>query len=282
MGRLYWLKLKRDFFKRHDMVILNAAEKGSELVLIFLKLMAESLDHDGRLRFSDSVPYTPQYLSYVVGTDEKTMEYALETYKSLELIELLEDGTLYIPMVKDVTISQEDNPNANRQRRYRDAKRMEKEVPRYGGVMDTLLEVTGCVTKDNESIEYRDKSIEYRDKIDNTSNEVLSKEKINKREKRFVKPTVEEIKAYCEERGNGIDAERFYDFYESKDWYVGKNRMHDFKACIRNWERREKKDNVQAGYITDGKGYKYMVNDETVKEADDPLEDMNSILGGDL
>ena len=57
--------------------------------------------------------------------------------------------------------------------------------------------------------------------------------------KKFSKPTLEEINQYCLERNNGINAEAFYDFYESKDWYVGKNKMKDWKACVRTWERRE-------------------------------------------
>lgn len=54
---------------------------------------------------------------------------------------------------------------------------------------------------------------------------------------RFVKPTVEEIRSYCQERNNGIDPERFFDFYESKGWVVGKQPMKDWKACIRTWEK---------------------------------------------
>jgi len=56
---------------------------------------------------------------------------------------------------------------------------------------------------------------------------------------RFIKPTLAEIKAYCKERGNTVDAEAFYDFYESKGWMIGKNKMKDFKAAIRQWEKRE-------------------------------------------
>lgn len=58
-------------------------------------------------------------------------------------------------------------------------------------------------------------------------------------QKRFVKPTIEEISSYCAERGNGIDAQRFYDFYESKGWRVGNQRMKDWKACVRTWEQRQ-------------------------------------------
>ena len=58
--------------------------------------------------------------------------------------------------------------------------------------------------------------------------------------KTFKKPTLNEIQEYCTERNNGINANAFYDFYESKNWYVGKNKMKDWKACVRTWEQREK------------------------------------------
>jgi len=60
--------------------------------------------------------------------------------------------------------------------------------------------------------------------------------------KYFTKPSVFEIKFYCEERKNNINAESFYDFYESKGWKVGKSKMKDWKAAVRNWERRDKKN----------------------------------------
>ena len=56
---------------------------------------------------------------------------------------------------------------------------------------------------------------------------------------RFKKPTVIEIANYCLERSNNIDAETFFDFYESKDWKVGKTKMKDWKACVRTWEKRK-------------------------------------------
>ena len=54
----------------------------------------------------------------------------------------------------------------------------------------------------------------------------------------FKKPTLDEVKEYCLERKNGINPQHFIDFYESKGWMVGKNKMKDWKACIRTWEKR--------------------------------------------
>jgi len=58
----------------------------------------------------------------------------------------------------------------------------------------------------------------------------------------FKKPTLDEVKNYCILRKNNIDSEAFIDFYESKDWLIGKNKMKDWKACVRTWENREKKN----------------------------------------
>lgn len=54
---------------------------------------------------------------------------------------------------------------------------------------------------------------------------------------RFAPPTLEEVRAYCMERGNGVDPQKFVDFYESKGWMIGKNKMKDWKAAVRTWER---------------------------------------------
>lgn len=58
--------------------------------------------------------------------------------------------------------------------------------------------------------------------------------------KRFYPPTLDEVKQYCEERNNNIDPMAFIDFYSSKGWMIGKNRMKDWKAAVRTWERKRK------------------------------------------
>jgi hypothetical protein len=65
--------------------------------------------------------------------------------------------------------------------------------------------------------------------------------------KKFVKPSIEEIRAYCRERENTINAERFFDFYQSKGWKVGNQPMKDWRAAVRTWERSE---NARSGSNT--------------------------------
>ena len=59
----------------------------------------------------------------------------------------------------------------------------------------------------------------------------------NAPQNRFIKPTLEEVKQYCVERDNGVDAQRWFDYYSSNGWKVGKNPMKDWKAAVRTWER---------------------------------------------
>ena len=66
--------------------------------------------------------------------------------------------------------------------------------------------------------------------------------KRDSRAARFTPPTVEDVAAYVSEKGYHVNAERFVSFYQQKGWMVGKNRMKDWKAAVRNWETRWKDD----------------------------------------
>lgn len=80
---------------------------------------------------------------------------------------------------------------------------------------------------------------------DNYEEESKKESKPKKERTRFVPPTVEEVRAYCQERVNSVDPERFVDFYSSKGWKVGVNAMKDWKAAVRTWERSEDRKGPQ-------------------------------------
>lgn len=73
-----------------------------------------------------------------------------------------------------------------------------------------------------------------------------------KKEKKFLPPTVGEVTDYCKERRNAVDPEQFVDFYQAKGWMVGKNKMSDWKAAVRTWERNNKdhteKEQIEIDY----------------------------------
>lgn len=64
---------------------------------------------------------------------------------------------------------------------------------------------------------------------------------------RFIPPTIEEIKQYCKERNNDVDTVKFFNFYTSKGWMVGKNKMKDWKAAIITWEKPKEKGELNFG-----------------------------------
>lgn len=98
--------------------------------------------------------------------------------------------------------------------------------------------------------------------IDNTNNNINN----NISGKRFKPPTVDEVKAYCIERQNNVDAERFIDYYTANGWKVGKNTMKDWKAAVRTWERN--------GYSAKGKVGANGVRLADHKPDDDGLDDI--------
>lgn len=97
-------------------------------------------------------------------------------------------------------------------------------------------------SRDSDSDTEIDSEIEPEIGID--SERLRSGESKSRTRKRFTPPTVEEVKAYCFERNNKVDAERFVDYYTANGWKVGKNPMKDWKAAVRNWERKDPPDNV--------------------------------------
>ena len=213
--KYYWLKLKRDFFKRHDIRIIEEMPNGKEYILFYLKLLLESIDHEGALRFSETVPYNEQMLSVITNTNIDIVRSAMKMFIELKMMDILDDKTIFMAEVDKLIGS--ESWSAERVRRHRERQ--------------NLLQCNTTVTSCNEEIDIeKDKEID--------------KEKESKKKdspKRFVPPSLDEVQAYCTERGNGIDAEAFIDFYTSKNWYVGKTKMTDWKAAVRTWESRNKK-----------------------------------------
>jgi predicted phage replisome organizer len=96
----YWLKLKRDFFKRHDIRIIEAMQNGKDYVLFYMKLLLESIDHEGMLRFSDTIPYNEDMLSTITNTNIDIVRTAIKIFRELEMMEILDDGTIYMQEIQ--------------------------------------------------------------------------------------------------------------------------------------------------------------------------------------
>ena len=218
--KYFWLRLKKDFFKRHDIQIIESMPDGKEYVLFYLKLLCESIDHKGMLRFSDDIPYNNDMLATITNTQKEIACDALKHFVDLGLVEVLEDGTFYLKQVESMTGCETEW--AEKKRQYREKLKTEK-----GQSEDKPRTKKGHVRQE----------IEIEKEID-----IDIKESREKKRKRFVPPTLEDVKAYCKERNNDVDAQRFFDYYEQGGWKDSKgNPVKNWKQKLITWENKQPK-----------------------------------------
>lgn len=136
--KYYWLKLKRDFFKRHDIRIVEAMPNGKDYILFYLKLLLESIDHEGTLRFSETIPYNEHMLSVVTNTNIDTVKSAMDLFIELNMMTVFDDQTIYMNEVDKLIGS--ETANAERVRKHRALK-------------SEVLHCNALVTKCNTEIE---------------------------------------------------------------------------------------------------------------------------------
>lgn len=120
--KFYWLKLKRDFFKRHDVRIIEEMPNGKDYILFYLKLLLESIDHEGELRFSDTIPYNEQMLSVITNTNIDIVRSAMKVFVELNMIEIFDDQTIYMAEVQKLIGS--ETAGAERVRKHRQNRKL--------------------------------------------------------------------------------------------------------------------------------------------------------------
>lgn len=264
--KYFWLKLRRDFFKRHDIRILKAMDNGEAIVLFYIELLAESVDHEGALRYSPSKPYTPDMLAVIFDTNAAFVGEALEVLEAAELIKTEEDGTIVLPKALELIGNEADNDNARRQARFRERKRLEKPQDVTNSVTDNVTSnvthnvtdnVTECygvtdsnksvVTKNNESkrkSKSKEIELEYKRESIERENDTAAAVIPSPSNPRFVPPSPDDILNYMTDysvkRGLTVDvvreAEKFFNHFSSNGWKVsGRAPMKDYKAAASNW-----------------------------------------------
>ena len=119
--KYYWLKLKRDFFKRHDVRIIEEMPNGKDYILFYLKLLLESIDHEGELRFSETIPYNEQMLSVITNTNIDIVRSAMKVFVELKMVDIFDDSTIYMTEVQKLVGS--ETKGAARVRRHRETQK---------------------------------------------------------------------------------------------------------------------------------------------------------------
>jgi len=117
MATYYYLKLPEDFFDKHYIKIIKKLPDGNEFLIFLLKLYVESVPHAATLRFSDDLPYTNQMLANITDTDPAIVDKAMDFFKSMKIIEIMDDGTIWLPMADKLIGKETDAAKRMRERR---------------------------------------------------------------------------------------------------------------------------------------------------------------------
>lgn len=210
--RYYWLKLQENYFDNLHIKKLRRLAGGDTYMVIYLKMQLASIRTGGVLEYQGIEDDFASELALSLDEDVENIRVVLMFLESCNLIEE-NDRNEFLLIEASENIGSESS-SAERVRRFRQNKQE---------ALHCNTDVTAC----NGSVTI-DIDIEK------------DKEKDKNKSKRFIPPTVEEVKAYCKERGNSVDAEKFVNYYASKGWVVGKNSpMKNWQACVRTWEKNE-------------------------------------------
>lgn len=125
--KYYWLKLPRNFFGKHYIKILRAKENGELLVLFYMWMLTEAIDHKGRLRYSEDIPYDEEMLAEASGFALHIVTQALQQFTKLQLVITESDGTLFMP--KSIEMVGSESASAQRVREYRERKNSKEKKP---------------------------------------------------------------------------------------------------------------------------------------------------------
>lgn len=233
VAEVKWIKLVTDLFDNRKIKQIEVLPEGDAIIVIWMKLLclAGNINDSGYVYFTNEIPYTDQMLSTQFNRPLTTIQLALKTFEQFGMIEIIDDM---------LRISNwEKYQSVDKMAEIREYNRLAKQRSRE---KQKLLNDVNDMSMTSQPCQGTDIDIDIEEDIDidiDTNNNTKGKTK----RKRFVKPTVEDIRAYCVERNNNVNPERFYNYYESNGWMVGKNKMKNWKAAVLTWEDNQKKGN---------------------------------------
>ena len=164
------MKLKEDFFDTEEMIVLEGMKDGYIYSNILLKLYLKSLKTNGRLMLRDLIPYNAEMIANITRHNVSSVKVALDLFKKLGLIEVLDDGAIYMKDIQNFVGS--SSSEADRKRAYRHKIKEEKERLENNGFEQELLDFsenlseesgTNVRTNVHQRIENRDKSLDIRE-----------------------------------------------------------------------------------------------------------------------
>lgn len=245
--KYYYIRLKEGFFESNELLLLQSQKDGYIYSDILLKLYLRSLRSEGRLMVNDVIPMDTNMLATVTRHSVLEVKSAIDAFRQLGLIEVLDDGSLYMSNIQSFIGKSSTEGDRKRIARNDALDKCPPELRTKVGQMSDKrppeLEIELEIEKELEikrELEIGSGEEGFAPIPDFPPEDPPGKSG-RKREKRFVKPTLDQIRDYIAEKGLHVDAEHFFDHYESNGWKVGRTAMKDWKATLRNWGRKEGK-----------------------------------------
>ena len=214
--RYYWLKLKDDFFTSKEIKQLRKLAGGDTFTIIYLKMLLRSISEDGKLYFEGIEDNFAAEVALDIDEEVENVKLTIAFLMAKGILVQCNEAEWEVLTAKELTGSECDSA-----RRVRKLRMRNKAI---NGENRLALQSNGGVTEGNTEIEKE-----------------LEKEIEKEKRVRFIPPTAEQVKAYADEMGYSpkeINPERFVDYYIQNGWMVGKNKMKDWQAAVRNWVRR--------------------------------------------
>ena len=223
--KFWYIQLNVNFFEDERIDWLCEQKNGYAYVVLYLKLCLKTANNNGILtrQIGDMIiPYNVDKIAEVTHMNVDVVRVALELYKRIGLVYEADENNNFMRLPEVPGMVGYTTQAAIEKARYREKKKL----------LETGQLKDSC--PDNVRQELRVKSLELRDNS-------LELEKESKR-KRFNPPTVDEVREYCNEINATISPDAFVDYYAAQGWIYGKSgkQMKDWKAAVRNWQRREK------------------------------------------
>jgi predicted phage replisome organizer len=217
--KYYWLKLKRDFFKRHDIKIIESMSNGKDYILFYLKLLCESVDHEGNLRFSETIPYNEEMLATITNTNVDVVRSAIKIFKQLDMIEIFDNGTYYMKEVKKMMGSETY---------WAERKRLQRQQNK----LLEMDEIGQCPTCPSKSIDI-EKDIEKDILLPHTCVREDDEDELSN-------PTLDQVIKFVKDNNFKVNANKFYNHYNSSNWMIGNKPIKNWQSVLRAWELNAK------------------------------------------
>lgn len=237
MSEVKWIKIVTDIFDDEKILLIEAMPERDALIVIWFKLLcfAGKQNNGGVFMLNERIAYTDEMLSVIFRRPLNTIRLALSTFEQYGMIEIVNECITIPNWEKHQSLDKIEKGREQARKRMEKMRERQKLLASSEEHKDSCSDDVTHMLRVTECEQLLDVTATERERERERDIKEIEKKKPLKR---FTPPSVAEVRAYCQERQNNVDPERFVDYYTSNGWRVGKNPMKDWKAAVRSWERQ--------------------------------------------